>query len=389
MKKILLSLFVAVTAAFAANAQTNLVKNGDFETWADNLPTHWKSASKASTATLSQSTVFHGGQYSVKVEGHASQNKRLAYEEITLKKGTYKISFQVRGEADGASCRPGYVPVKDGVAVSSGYTYGQYVNDIKSTEWTAVNHEFTLEKQTTLCLVVMNPKNKGNLLIDDFSLTTTDGGIVEEDNPQPQPQPEPGEVVYFKALTDNDEGWTYNQGTLPEGFTAIWVQDAKYGIKATAYDGKTKVKHAAEAWAISPAIVLKGKSILTFDQAQRFFGDVTKENTLWVREGSGEWQQLTIPTYSDGTSWKYVASGDIDLSAFVGKTVQFGFKYTSSTEAASTWEVKNVKVRVQPTAIEKAETRKGADVIFDLSGRRVQKAENGIFIINGVKRVVK
>ncbi len=43
--------------------------NGDFETWANGLPTGWKSASTASTATLEQSTDAHGGSYSCIVKG--------------------------------------------------------------------------------------------------------------------------------------------------------------------------------------------------------------------------------------------------------------------------------------------------------------------------------
>ena len=154
------------------SAVTSLT-NGDFETWADGLPTGWKSASSASSATLSQSTDAHGGSFSVNVNGNEGSNKRLASQEISLTAGTYTFSFYVKATtADVAQARPGYVPVTDGTAGS--YVYGDYVN--LTTEWTLVSYEFTLAADATVCLVVMNPKKSNyssgkDILIDDATLT--------------------------------------------------------------------------------------------------------------------------------------------------------------------------------------------------------------------------
>ena len=148
--------------------------NGDFETWANGLPTGWKSASTASNATLSQSTNAHGGSYAVIVAGDEGANKRLASQEMTLEAGTYNFSFYAKATtADAAQTRPGYVPVADGKVGS--YTYGDYVN-INNDGWTLVSYNFTLETTTTVCLVVMNPKKSNyssgkDLLIDDATLT--------------------------------------------------------------------------------------------------------------------------------------------------------------------------------------------------------------------------
>ena len=168
----------------------NLLVNGDFETWTSGQPDNWKSASTASSATLTQSTTAHGGSYAVAVQG-AEANKRIAYKELKLKKGTYAFSFYARAsKSDLAQCRPGYVPVTDGSVGS--YAYGEYAN-LKASEWTLVSHTFTLDATTTVCLVVMNPKGgtsyqeTQDLLIDDASLTTSDGGIEGGDDPQPTP----------------------------------------------------------------------------------------------------------------------------------------------------------------------------------------------------------
>lgn len=158
----------------------NLLQNGDFEAWTSGLPDNWKSTNSASTATLTQSTDAHGGKYAVSVAAVASANKRLAYKELTLKAGTYTIQFYAKG----GQCRVGYVPTKDDGTLGS-YSYSGYV-DLKADEWTLVSHEFSLAAPTKVNVVVMNPaSNSGkgyeakNLTIDDFSLTTSNGGIAD------------------------------------------------------------------------------------------------------------------------------------------------------------------------------------------------------------------
>ena len=149
------------------------LSNGNFETWANNLPTGWKSASSASSATLTQSTDAHGGSYSVNVNGKEGSNVRLASQEITLAAGSYNFSFWAKATTeDAAQVRPGYVPVTDG-AVGS-YQYGDYAT--LSTSWQQVSYDFTLTAETTVCLVVMNPKKSNyssgkDILVDDAVLT--------------------------------------------------------------------------------------------------------------------------------------------------------------------------------------------------------------------------
>ena len=170
--------------------------NGDFETWVDGLPNNWKTASTAGNAALSQSTDAHSGSYSVRVGGTNSANKRIGYKEMTLKAGTYTMKFYAKAAtATGGSVRPGYTPV-DASNKAGSYVYGDYVNDLKTTEWTEVNHTFTLDADTRLALVIMNSKNPGaDVLIDDFTLETADGGILDggETPETPDTPEEPGQ----------------------------------------------------------------------------------------------------------------------------------------------------------------------------------------------------
>ena len=154
--------------------------NGDFETWANGQPTGWQSASTASSATLAQSTDAHGGNYAVIVKGGGTQNKRLASQEITLAAGTYTFSFWVKATTENkAQVCAGYVPVTDGSVGSYKYKTGadnKTAYETISTTWSQATYEFTLDTETTLCLVVMNSKS-GNyssgedVLVDDAKLT--------------------------------------------------------------------------------------------------------------------------------------------------------------------------------------------------------------------------
>ena len=155
------------------SAVTSLT-NGNFETWANGLPTGWKSASTASTATLEQSTDAHGGTYSCIVKGDEGYNKRLASQEITLAAGTYVFSAWVKATtSDASQARLGYVPIgADGKAGT--YIYANYVN--LSTSWQQFSQEFTLDSEKKVCLVIMNPKKSNyssgkDILVDDATLT--------------------------------------------------------------------------------------------------------------------------------------------------------------------------------------------------------------------------
>ena len=160
-----------------------LVENGSFESWTDGVPTSWKPKSSAGNATLAQSTDARTGSYSVLVKGATSGNKRIGYKETTYKAGTYTVTFYAKAAtADGGSVRAGYATFNaDGTINSSGYKYMDgYINGLSNTEWTKVETTFTLDSDQQICWVVMNSKNPGkDVLIDDFTVSTADGGLVE------------------------------------------------------------------------------------------------------------------------------------------------------------------------------------------------------------------
>lgn len=154
-----------------------------------------------------------------------------------------------------------------------------------------------------------------------------------------------GETVVFEESFATSQGnFEIDNKQLPNGEGSfVWKQDAKYYcMKASAYINDTK--YASESWLVSPSIDLSQATTatLTFDHAHNYAGTAEEEFTLWATETSADnWQQLTIDKYGSGFNF---TTATIDLSAYAGKTIKFAFKYISTTDAAGTWEIKNVKV---------------------------------------------
>jgi len=327
----------------------NLLVNGDFESWTNGLPDHWKPSSTAGGASLSQSTSAHGGSYAVEAAVASSGNKRLAYEEITLKAGTYTADFFVKAAgSDGASINKGYVKIENG-AVSGSYVYDGYVNDI-TTDWQEVSYSFTLQSETTICLVVMIPKNsKSNVIIDDFSLSTSDGGLVDGNDPTPEPQPTPTGAIFAETFANGQGAFTIDNVTLPSALTYIWnagsYQNDKF-MKASAY--KSNTNYESESWLISPEVDLTNATTakLSFEQAiNAYFGNIDDEAMVYAKKAGGQWTKLTISHPTKPASGYTSFEGTVvDISAFTGGKMQFAFVYKSTSNSAGAWEVKNVVV---------------------------------------------
>ncbi len=135
---------------------------------------------------------------------------------------------------------------------------------------------------------------------------------------------------------------------LPEGSSYVWKADSYGGVaymKASGYVGAAK---DAESYLVSPVLDLtsESKAVVTFDHTGKFFGDMVKEAQLWVREeGADKWgAQLEITGWMTGSDYVFVNSGVISLEKYVGKKIQLGWRYLSSSDAAGTWEVNNIKV---------------------------------------------
>ena len=158
-------------------------------------------------------------------------------------------------------------------------------------------------------------------------------------------------VPYTINFCETQGTWTIEDKTLPEALTYVWAQTEKYGMKASAYLNQC---YAVESWLISPVFDLTKETvaILNIEHALNK-GSNAKCAVMAKTTDSAEWVKLDVPTWPGtanedgsytGSSWDFVESGDIDLTAFCGKKAQIAFVYGSTDADAPTWEIKTVVV---------------------------------------------
>ena len=316
---------------------TELLTNGGFENWADGYPTGWKSASTASSATLEQSTDKRSGASSVLVKGDPQSNKSLGSTEMTLKAGTYTFSAYLKAATAGstASAALGYVPIgDDGVIGGNDYKYGDYANDLTNADWVVKSYTFTLLEQKKICLLVMNSKKPGgNLLVDDASLKTTDGGIVDGGGVDPEPDPEldPYESNIAMPTTSDSKVDFYYNCTVNEfaslklgknGVAGTWTSDALGTVK-------TKLSFYSVAWSgkngTSLTVEIVGGG--TFEG-----GEASKTVSLIANTGfSGSGTAFTIVPVTDTDYHEYT---------LIGITANSKIKFSTDKERGAVFGVK-------------------------------------------------
>ena len=199
------------------------------------------------------------------------------------------------------------------------------------------------------------------------------------------------DFVYLANFPSDGLGdFTINDVKLGEGLSFVWKHDSNYGMKASAFVGGSNIE--SESWLISPEIDLTEIKTpeLGFEHAiNKYFGDVTTEATVWIREVGGEWQQLeiTYPTISGKTFSDFIPV-QISLSEYEGKKIQVGFKYTSTSTTAGTWEIQSFYIAGIggsytpdiPDAPEEIDVAKALEIISGLANTEKTEEE---YIVTG------
>ena len=160
--------------------------------------------------------------------------------------------------------------------------------------------------------------------------------------------PPPGVEIFSESFSSGQGNFTIQDVTLPEELTYVWQHDANYScMKASAYVGQA---YAAESWLVSPAIDLMNYStaMLKFDQAVNYASPDGVLKVMISTDYDGDvlranWTELNLSAWPAGSNWTFINS-TADLSQFTGQMVTIAFKYTSTSSASATWEVKNFVV---------------------------------------------
>ena len=202
-----------------------------------------------------------------------------------------------------------------------------------------------------------NPDNLGKHLAVNGKLRTyfgqaglrdsggTEADFVLEGGATP---PVPGNEIFSETFANGQGGFTIQDVVLPEALTYVWQYASNYScMKASAYVGQA---YEAESWLVSPAINLSGISSakLTFSQAVNYASPNGALSMMISTDYDGNvttatWTELSLDQWPAGSNWTFVTSS-ADLTPYVGQTVYIAFKYTSTTSASATWEVKDFVV---------------------------------------------
>lgn len=258
--------------------------------------------------------------------------------------------------------------------------------DSKTVTWTGAAKDVTFTVGEKADLGSDGAAKAGQLCFDN--ITVVAGGTVTpspEPNPDPQPQPDEKATIFSELFNVGQGDFTIDNKVMNEPLTFVWSFDEKRSlIKASAFVGGQKL--AAESWLVSPVIDLTQakETELSFNEAGNFFGGLDNFKaacTLKVKEEGGEWTDLAYNVAADGQSW---TSGiaTANLAAYDGKKIQLAFAYTSNTEFAGTWQIKELYVKAKT---DKAPVVIEAPVFTPKQGTYMDKVSVSIAAAEGLK----
>lgn len=160
--------------------------------------------------------------------------------------------------------------------------------------------------------------------------------------------PTPGETIFSETFASGQGDFTIENVLLPSELTFVWAHASNYScMKASAYVGQA---YETESWLVSPYIDLAdvNTATLSFEQAVNYASPDGVLSVMITTEYEGtvdgiEWEELQLSAWPAGSNWTFISS-TADLTPYAGQRVTIAFKYTSTSSASATWEVKNFVV---------------------------------------------
>ncbi len=215
---------------------------------------------------------------------------------------------------------------------------GLTLSAVSGTGTATVTASFAANTATTpKAYSVMVRTSTPGVANDEFELTITQLGVSTTAQAYP----------YEESFASSQGDFTIDNESISEGLSYVWNHTTYNNngyMKASAYVNSTN--NPCVSWLLSPFVDMTRATapVLSFSHAvNMYFGTVSQEATVWIKEEGGDWNQLTItyPTVAEGKTFSDFETVSIDVSSYAGKKVQVGFKYVSTSEHAGTWEVKN------------------------------------------------
>lgn len=210
---------------------------------------------------------------------------------------------------------------------------------------------------------------------------TTSGGDI--DTPS---------IIYNQTFT------TGNGGCSASGTPGVWQVDTKYGWKGSAFFNGACTEADASVETPDLDLTKYKNAMMVFDHAANKFGSARPDEYLSVevRVDGQDAHIIDVPAWPAGTDWKFISSGEIDLSQYCGHKINVVFHYTSNTQVAGTWEIKTLKVTASGTnAVDNILPDAEADTdcpveYYSIDGRRLNPdTACGLVIKRQGRRVTK
>ena len=257
---------------------------------------------------------------------------------------------------------------------------GRYFHDFNEevTVWASMDYVFCSDPSTATwtCLPasLMESSSWSDFVTTEIALTefvgqivsfavrytSTDGNagtieiqsiLIEEGTAGGGPiPPGPGVEVqvlpYYQSFAT--EFGTYM--TYDEQGAQSWEIDYNTA-KMTGYVGGNY--YANIDWLISSPVAITGVSDakMTMSYIGRYFNSINDEVTVWASTDytwgdnprNATWRQVTA-TLSEGSNWTNFLTTEIALTDYVGQTVTFAVKYTSTDSKAGTMEIQSITI---------------------------------------------
>ena len=247
---------------------------------------------------------------------------------------------------------------------STDYTYG---NDPTSANWVQLPARLTEVSNWTdfLTAEIALAGTNGETLVGQtatiavkYTSTAQKAGTMEiqsitiaEAGSTPTPPPGPGGDVqslpYYQSFETEFGSYT----TYDVMGAQSWMIDFKTA-KMTGYDGGAY--YANEDWLISSPVALTGVNgaKMTMEYIGRYFTNINNEITVWASTDyvygsnptSATWRPVSA-SLSEGTNWTDFLTAEISLNEYLGQTVSFAVKYTSTDSKAGTMEIKSITIQ--------------------------------------------
>ena len=148
---------------------------------------------------------------------------------------------------------------------------------------------------------------------------------------------------YEESLINTLGDFTLEGESYSSSLPYVWSATS-YGATGSAYYNGTR--YAATSYLVSPSLKIgSSNSKLTFEHAANYVnGNFSGYFSVVLFDiAAGTETILALEVKPSGNSWTFVTS-TVNLGSYEGKAIKIGFKYTSTSSVAGTWEIKNFKV---------------------------------------------